>query len=109
MDNEEMLGVDYMQQRAEETEQFKSIDEGELDLSPWSLLSCDGLSMYDTLDPSKMIADEEAGKLLEKKSSHKNEVTIKPYITLNDLNNTKEEPYLNKPKQAIEIGIKVEF
>jgi len=34
---------------------------------------------------------------------------IKPYIKTRDFNNSEDEPYLNKPKPGIEIGIKVSF
>lgn len=33
----------------------------------------------------------------------------KPWIAFNDLNNSKDAPYENKPKPAIEIGLKFEF
>lgn len=32
-----------------------------------------------------------------------------PYITFVDLNNTHDNPYENKPKSAIEIGLKFTF
>lgn len=35
--------------------------------------------------------------------------SVKPYIAIVDLNNTKEEPYVNKPKRAIEVGVEVGF
>lgn len=34
---------------------------------------------------------------------------IIPYVSFNDLNNSKDAPYENKPKPTIEIGIAFEF
>ena len=31
------------------------------------------------------------------------------YISSKDLNNTEEDPYVNKPKKTVEVGIKVKF
>lgn len=35
--------------------------------------------------------------------------SIMPYAKVHDLNNSKEEPYVNKPKPGIEIGITFDF
>lgn len=35
--------------------------------------------------------------------------SVKPHIAIVDLNNTKEEHYVNKPKRAIEVGVEVGF
>lgn len=35
--------------------------------------------------------------------------SIYPYVRINDLNNSKDAPYENKPKPAIEIGLKFTF
>lgn len=51
--------------------------------------------------------DEDASKVLMKKKHRKPD--IRPYLAINDLNNSDDEPYLNKPKNAVEIGFMVEF
>lgn len=33
----------------------------------------------------------------------------KPYIAVVDLNNSKDSPYENKPKPAVEVGVKITF
>lgn len=101
--------TDYIKQRAEETEQFKHIDESDLSLSPWSLLSCDNFAIDDVAGVNKSISNEEAGNMLQQKQNDNHGISVKPYIKLRDLNNSKEEPYLNKPKPAVEIGLKIEF
>ena len=64
-------------------------------------------SIYDLISDGSLMNDEECGKILEK---HKDEKpNIRPYIAINDLNNSDDEPYLNKPKPAIEIGIEFDF
>ena len=64
-------------------------------------------SVYDFISDGSLMNDEECGKSLEK---HKDEKpNIRPYIEINDLNNSKDEPHLNKPKRAIEVGIEIEF
>jgi len=35
--------------------------------------------------------------------------SVRPYIAFNDLNNSDDAPYENKPKTAIEIGISFDF
>lgn len=34
---------------------------------------------------------------------------VLPYVRIDDLNNSKDAPYENKPKPAIEIGLKFTF
>ena len=33
----------------------------------------------------------------------------RPYVSIVDLNNSDDAPYENKPKTAIEVGVKIEF
>ena len=35
--------------------------------------------------------------------------TMMPYASIVDLNNSKDAPYENRPKKAIEVGLKFEF
>ena len=63
-------------------------------------------SVVDLIQYDPLLTDEE----LEGFQKHKNaKPNPRPYVSVNDLNNTKEEPYLNKPKAAVEIGVKFEF
>lgn len=43
------------------------------------------------------------------KPQKKEKLNVAPYVSIVDLNNSKEEPYKDKPKNAIEIGINVKF
>ena len=63
--------------------------------SVWDLLSGDPLS---GIDPNEVL----------KKPKHK-KPNPRPYISFNDLNNSDDAPYENKPKPAIEIGIAFDF
>ena len=76
-------------------------------LSFWSMLSSQTSSVYDFIDNDSLLNDEEAGEMLMKKKHKKPD--IRPYLAINDLNNSDAEPYLNKPKTAIEAGIIVDF
>ena len=64
-------------------------------------------SVYDFISDKSMITDEKCRDMLEKRKDEKQ--NVKPYIAINDLNNSDDEPYLNKPKPAIEIGIEFDF
>lgn len=63
--------------------------------SVWDLLSGDPLA---GVDPSQVLCKPKPKKL-----------NPRPYIAIDDLNNSDDEPYLNKPKPAIEIGIEFDF
>lgn len=63
--------------------------------SVWDLLSGDPLA---GVDPSEVLC-----KPKPKKPS------IMPYVGITDLNNSDDAPYENKPKPAVEIGLKFEF
>ena len=76
-------------------------------LSFWSMLSSQTSSVYDFIDNDSLLNDEEAGEMLMKKKHRKPD--IRPYLAINDLNNSDDEPYLNKPKNAIEAGIIIDF
>ena len=65
-------------------------------------------SVYDFISDVSIMSDEECGNALENKNRF-DKPNVRPYIAITDLNNSKEEPYLNKPKRAIEVGIKVDF
>lgn len=64
-------------------------------MSSWDLLSGDPL---DGIDPSEALC-----KPKPKKPS------VRPYISIADLNNSIDSPCENKPKPAVEIGLKFEF
>ena len=63
-------------------------------------------SVIDLIESDPLLTDEELEGFQKKKPTKPNP---RPYISVNDLNNTEEEPYLNKPKAAVEIGVKFEF
>ena len=63
--------------------------------SAWDLLSGD---LLEGVDPSQVLCKPKPKKL-----------NPRPWIAFNDLNNSDDAPYENKPKPAIEIGLKFEF
>ena len=63
--------------------------------SVWDLLSGDPLGGIDS------------SQVLYKSKPKK--PNLRPWIALNDLNNSNDSPYKNKPKPAIEIGISFDF
>ena len=63
--------------------------------SVWDLLSGDPLS---GVDPSQVLYKPKPKKL-----------NLRPWIEFNDLNNSNDAPYENKPKPSIEIGIAFDF
>ena len=63
-------------------------------------------SVYDFI-AGNLITDEQCGETLQRKQ-HKSS-DIRPHVAIVDLNNTKDDPYVNKPKRAIEIGIEFDF
>ena len=80
-------------------------------------LSSDDLTCWDLLDQTSSLLDTyDIGKSLDKinfdeiieKQKHK-KPNIRPYVAINDLNNSDDEPYVNKPKPAIEIGAIFDF
>ena len=64
-------------------------------------------SVYDFI-AGNLMTDEECGAALQKKNGSQMP-RVRPHIAIVDLNNTKDDPYVNRPKRAIEIGIKGEF
>ena len=63
-------------------------------------------SAYDFI-AGDLMTDEECGEALQKNGYDM--PSVKPHVAIVDLNNTKEEPYVNKPKRAIEVGVEVGF
>ena len=63
--------------------------------SVWDLLSGDPLR---GVDPSQVLRKPKPKK-----------TNPRPWIAFNDLNNSDDAPYENKPKPAIEIGISFDF
>lgn len=66
------------------------------DLSTFDALY--GNDPLDGIDPSKVLAKQKTKK-----------PNPRPWIAFNDLNNSDDAPYENKPKPAIEIGIAFDF
>lgn len=63
--------------------------------SVWDLLSGDALG---GVDPENVLCKPKLKK-----------PNLRPWIAFNDLNNSNDSPYNNKPKPAIEIGISFDF
>ena len=63
--------------------------------SVWDLLSGDPLR---GVDPSQVLCKPKPKK-----------TNPRPWIAFNDLNNSDDDPYENKPKSTIEIGIAFDF
>ena len=63
--------------------------------SVWDLLSGNPLG---GVDPSQVLYKSKPKK-----------PNLRPWIAFNDLNNSNDAPYENKPKPAIEIGISFDF
>ena len=63
--------------------------------SVWDLLSGNPLG---GVDPSQVLYKSKPKK-----------PNLRPWIAFNDLNNSNDAPYKNKPKPAIEIGISFDF
>ena len=84
-------------------ETLSGLDE---DLTYWSLLKNQVSSVWDLLsgDPLKGIDPAEVFCKPKPKKSN-----ISPQIKICDLNNSKSSRNENKPKTAIEIGVKLEF
>ena len=76
-------------------------------LTYWYLLSNQTSSVYDLIDQDSLLDGIDPDQVLVKQKTNKPNLT--PYITVNDLNNSKDAPYENKPKPSIEIGLKFEF
>ena len=76
-------------------------------LTYWYLLSNQTSSVYDLIDQDSLLDGIDPDQVLVKQKTNKSNLT--PYITVNDLNNSKDAPYENKPKPSIEIGLKFEF
>ena len=64
-------------------------------------LSNDTLSVWQLTKNENILPDD----ILTKKHNNK----IEPIFNVLDLNNDKETPYKNKPKSAIQIGLKMSF
>lgn len=84
-------------------ETLSGLDE---DLTYWSLVKNQVSSVWDLLsgDPLKGIDPAEVFCKPKPKKSN-----ISPQIKIRDLNNSESSPKENKPKTAIEIGVKLEF
>ena len=80
------------------------------ELSGFALSFVDLLASYDErLDPRcyPTSLDKDIDEWLQPQKIEK--PNILPYASIVDLNNSEEEPYENKPKNAIEVGMKMEF
>lgn len=73
---------------------FDTLGEGD----PLSVLYAYGDELPAGIDPDDVL-----------RKIHDKPMNPMPYIAFTDLNNTKENPYENKPKNAIEIGLKFTF
>ena len=89
-----------------ENEQKKSAND--VPLSYWDILQREiqTSSVWDLLsgDP---LEDVDLDEVLQKKKTEKPK--LRPYVSFNDLNNSDDAPYENKPKPAIEVGIAFDF
>lgn len=70
-------------------------------------LSSETSSVYDLIDQDDLLNGVDPDSILVKHKPQK--PSILPYAKINDLNNSKNEPNVNKPKGAVEIGLKIEF
>ena len=65
------------------------------------------LSVFDALYGNDQLDGIDPSKVLTKQKPKK--PNMMPYININDLNNSKDDLFVNKPKPAIEIGITFGF
>lgn len=77
---------------------WEAIDQLVADLSALDIAEQECNMFPDGMDPGDALVKQKPKK-----------PSVKPYISFNDLNNSKEEPNVNKPKPAIEVGVEVEF
>ena len=80
------------------------------ELSVFALSFVDLLANYDErLDPRSYPTslDKDIDEWIQPQKIE--EPSILPYASIVDLNNSDKEPYENKPKNAIEVGINVKF
>lgn len=89
-----------------ENEQKKSAND--VPLSYWDILQREiqTSSVQDLLsgDP---LEDVDPDEVLQKKKTEKPK--LRPYVSFNDLNNSNDARYENKPKPAVEVGIAFDF
>lgn len=85
-------------------------------LTYWDALmtSSDTSSIWDLYDrdnpfPQGVSPDDVLKKESLLQKIKKNLPNPMPYVAFVDMNNSEDSPYKNKPKQAIEIGLKFEF
>lgn len=76
-------------------------------LTCWDLLDQPSSALDDIYSKNDKLNGIDASEVLTKHKSKK--PSVRPYISINDLNNSDDEPYLNKPKPAIEIGVTFDF
>lgn len=86
-----------------ETSAATSADE---DLTYWSWLKNQESSVWDLLSGDPLAGVDPADVLCKPKPK---KPSIMPYVSITDLNNSDDAPYENKPKPAIEVGLKFEF
>lgn len=62
-------------------------------------------SIYDFISEEDIAEDAKHASF----KTSANEMHIKPYFNVVDRNNTVEEPNVNKPIPAIEVGVSIDF
>lgn len=73
-------------------------------LTYWDVLKSQTSSVWDLLSGDPLGGVDPSQALCKPKKPNP-----RPWIAFNDLNNSNDAPYENKPKPAIEIGLKLEF
>ena len=71
------------------------------------ILKSDVSSAFDSISRSTIGDGIDFDDILKKHKTSK--PNPRPYVSIDDLNNSDDAPYENKPKTAIEIGIKFDF
>ena len=77
------------------------------DLTLWPTLENSMSSVWDLIDKDELLNEASGMPPLYVPKPQK--PSARPSIAIVDLNNSKESPYENKPKRAIQIGIEVDF
>ena len=91
----------------EEQKENAILSTGNETMTCWDILNDPSLSIYNLYDRDRVGEGIDFNEIMHQKRLNK--PNPRPYVAINDLNNSDDEPYLNKPKPAIEIGIKVDF
>lgn len=91
--------------KSQQNTKTNTIEDDEL-LSYWDTLKNQTSSVWDLLSGDPLDGVDQSEVLQKTKPKIPN---LRPYISFNDLNNSKDARNINKPKPAIEIGIAFDF